>query len=442
MSHLPSTSPRRVPAGRAARLGRLGAMATGIAGNVLASGLRSAARGERPEFRRLLLTPANATRMADDLARMRGAAMKLGQLLSMEASDVLPPELATILSRLQAGADPMPPRDLKARLTGAWGADWLRQFAAFDPRPIAAASIGQVHRATLRDGRIVAVKVQYPGVARSIDSDVDTLAALIRVSGLLPRGFDMDPYLLEARQQLRLEADYLQEAAFLETYAVRLGQTERFEVPAVLRDWTTPDVLTLSFHDSQPIDRLADAPQALRDRVARDLIDLVLREIFEFGLIQSDPNFANFRYNPATGRIVLLDFGATRVIAPEIVAACRAALRAGLTGDGPSMEAALGRLGLLPHTMAPRHRAAVLSMIGTVLDAVRGGVVDFGSTELLARLRAEGRALADDRMPPPEVPMDLLYLQRKIGGIYLLASMLRARVPVRAVIEDHLRPGD
>ncbi|MEM7212871.1 MAG: AarF/UbiB family protein [Pseudomonadota bacterium] len=159
------------------------------------SGLRQVARGQRPGFQDLLLTPGNIHRIANELARMRGAAMKIGQLLSMDTGDVLPAELAAIMARLRANADHMPPRQLKTVLTKAWGEGWLRKFESFDARPIAAASIGQVHRARTRDGRDMALKVQYPGVARSINSDVANVGALIKMTGLVPNGFDLAPIL-------------------------------------------------------------------------------------------------------------------------------------------------------------------------------------------------------------------------------------------------------
>ncbi|SNS24952.1 ABC1 kinase family protein [Tropicimonas sediminicola] len=434
--------PNPVPAGRAARLHRLGMMATGIAGNMAAAGARSVTRGERPDLRQLLLTPANATRIADDLARMRGAAMKVGQLLSMEAGDVLSPELATILSRLRAAADPMPPQQLKTVLRDAWGSDWRRSFRQFDTRPIAAASIGQVHRAKLRDGTQLAIKVQYPGVARSIDSDIDNLGTLIRVSGLLPAGFEIAPYLAEAKRQLHLEADYRFEAEQLTAYARLLGETTRFEIPTVAKQWSTGSVLAMSYHPSRSIDWLAEASQGDRDRVARDLIALLLDEIFRFGVIQSDPNFANYRYNPESGRVVLLDFGATRRLAPEIVDRCREILVAVLAGDTDGIETAFVALGALPDEMPRQHRARILAMIRMVFDELRRDELDFGDSDLLTRLRAEGQALAEDRVSPPEVPMDLLYLQRKIGGIFLLATRLRARVAVGPLLDPFAKARD
>ena len=142
-----------VPGGRLSRLARLGSLATGVAGGMLAEGARQLAAGKRPKVSELVLTPANARRVADQLAQLRGAAMKMGQLLSMDAGELLPRELTDILARLRADADHMPPGQLNTVLGQAWGRDWRRQFAEFGQRPIAAASIVASAGRTRRSSR-------------------------------------------------------------------------------------------------------------------------------------------------------------------------------------------------------------------------------------------------------------------------------------------------
>ncbi len=408
-------------------------------GGMAMSGARHLAKGERPALRDVLLTPANMRRVANELAHMRGAAMKIGQLMSMDTGDVLPPELVEILARLRSDAHFMPQRQLKQVLIANWGSDWMRHFARFDVRPIAAASIGQVHRAQLRDGRDVAVKVQYPGVARSIDSDVSNVGALVQVSGLLPAGFDLAPYLDEARRQLREETDYLQEGRYLTAYSAKVAADDRFVLPELYGDWTTSDILVISFVEGRPIEDARSLPQADRDRIATDLIDLLLAEVFRFGLMQTDPNFANYRYNYDTRRIVLLDFGATRRLKPATSALYHDLMSAGLAQDTRRVEQAATALGVIGPDIASAHRAQILTMIQTVFDALRAGdPFDFATTKLSDRLQVDGMALAEAGFVPPPLPMDVLYLQRKFGGIFLLANRLQARVPVRALLESYL----
>jgi predicted unusual protein kinase regulating ubiquinone biosynthesis (AarF/ABC1/UbiB family) len=166
---------RPVPASRFSRLVQLGRLGSGIAGGVVGEGLRQLGSGNRPKAADLLLTPANARRLAERLAEMRGAAMKLGQLLSMEAGDVIPDPLPEILSRLREQANPMPLGQVADVLDAAWGEGWKNRFRRFHFTPLAAASIGQVHEAETKDGRRLAIKIQYPGIARSIDSDLDNV---------------------------------------------------------------------------------------------------------------------------------------------------------------------------------------------------------------------------------------------------------------------------
>lgn len=426
---------RAVPSGRLRRMAALGGLAMGIGGRVLAEGAMRLAQGERPRLGDLLLTPGNARRVTDQLAQLRGAAMKVGQLLSMDAGEMLPAELAAILARLRADADPMPPAQLRRVLDGAWGAGWLSRFRRFDVRPIASASIGQVHRAQTKDGRDLAIKVQYPGIRASIDSDVDNVAALMRLSGLVPGRLDVKPLLAEAKRQLHEEADYRREAAQMRRFGGLLAGREGFVVPVPQGDLSGGEVLAMDYVDSVPIETLEDAPQAVRDDVATRLIGLVLEELFDFNLMQTDPNFANFRWQTATGRVVLLDFGAARSFPDGLAARFRAVVQAGIAGEPEAMLRAMTVMGYLPEGLGEGHRRAVVELADLAFGPMRaGGVYDFAQRDLVMELRDRGMALGMDRdlwhVPPPEV----LFLHRKFGGLYLLVARLRARVDLDAVL--------
>jgi len=228
-------------------------MAGGVAGGMLAEGTRQLRAGKRPKARDMLLTPANARRVADQLATMRGAAMKVGQILSMDTGDFLPRELADILARLRSDARYMPPGQLDQVMSEAYGDNWESQFYGFEHKPLAAASIGQVHRTLSPDGREIVLKVQYPGVAGSIDADVDNIASLLKISGLLPSEFDIAPLLDDAKAQLQDEADYNKEAEFLAAFGGLLAGDERFLVPEVLPELTCKTVLAMTYVSGQPI---------------------------------------------------------------------------------------------------------------------------------------------------------------------------------------------
>ncbi len=432
----PRARPLPVPSRRLSRLARLGGLAGGVIGGVALRGAGELARGRRPDLRGLVLTPGNAARLAGELARMRGAAMKVGQLISMDAGDVLPPELAEVLARLRSEADFMPPRQLRAALDAAWGRGWLKRFETFEVRPLAAASIGQVHRARTRDGRDLAIKVQYPGVRQSIDSDVDNVAALIRMSGLVPGQVDLAPLLAEAKRQLHEEADYAREGRCLARFGALLADAPDYRVPGLHADLTTDSVLAMDYAPGAPVEALAGAPQAERDRAAERLIRLALRELFEFRLMQTDPNFANYR-TAADGALVLLDFGATREIDAAVAQRYRALLRAGLAGE--DLEPHARALGLFAADTAAHHRAAILRMMGMAFAALDADTAfDFTDRGFADRMRAEGMALGRDGDFWHVPPMDVLFLQRKFAGLYLLCARLGARVHLRPLVAPWL----
>ena len=430
---------RAVPSGRLARFGRFGRLAGGVAGGVLTEGARRLASGERPRMSDLLLTPGNAARVADQLAHLRGAAMKLGQMISMDAGDILPPELTAVLARLRENAHHMPPAQLDKVLAQEWGRDWRRRFRHFQAHPIAAASIGQVHRAELPDGRLLAIKVQYPGVAASIDADVDNVATLLRVSGLLPRELDVAPLLTEAKRQLHEEADYARELAMLERYRGLIGDDPAYLVPAAEPAFSTGRVLAMAFAAGAPIDTLVDQPQEVRDAAAEALVRLVLRELFDWGVMQTDPNFANYRWQAAEegrpARLVLLDFGAARHVLPATRTGYHRLLMAGLDGDRDRVRDAAVDAGFLGQAAAERHRATVDRMIDVILTAVhRPGPLDFADRAFLQVVREDAKAMAEDRATWHLPPIDTLFVQRKVSGTALLCARLGARIDVMSLV--------
>ena len=433
---------RKVPSARLSRLAGFGQLAGGVASGVLAEGVRRLARGERPHLSDLLLTPANAVRVTEQLSRLRGAAMKLGQMISMDAGDVLPAELTTILARLRDAAHFMPPAQLNQVLAEQWGADWRKRFARFESTPVAAASIGQVHRAILHDGRVIAVKVQYPGVADSIDADVDNVATLLRISGLLPASLDIAPLLAEAKRQLHEEADYIREAAQMHRYGALLAGADDFVVPPALPDLSGRRVLAMDFVHGEPIEALASASQDVRDRAMAALLGLMLREMFEFGFMQTDPNFANYRWQADTGRIVLLDFGAARAVPEHTIAGYRQLLRAGLAEDRAALIAALVEMGFISPLALQRHARALDAMIEVLVAHLgRPGLFDFADRSFVERLRGHAQTIVADRATWHIPPAEMLFLQRKVSGMALLAVKLRARLPVRAMVSEALGDG-
>ncbi|MEM1051812.1 MAG: AarF/ABC1/UbiB kinase family protein [Pseudomonadota bacterium] len=430
---------RAVPSSRIARIGSFGRLAGGVAGGMAAEGIRRLASGEGFNPRDLILTPGNVTRMTDRLSHMRGAAMKMGQMISMDAGDFLPEELSSILARLRDQANFMPTRQLDQVLKSEWGNDWRRQFKWFNPRPIAAASIGQVHKAMTRDGQELAIKVQYPGIAKSIDSDVDNVMTLLKIAGFAPPELEIDKLLAAAKKQLHEEADYQREGEQMELYRRRMEGEEGFVVPRLHHELTRGSILAMSFEAGTGIEDLKDEPQERINDICARLMRLVSRELFEFGIMQTDPNFANFRYRRETDEIILLDFGACRTVDPAVANGYRNMLEAGLNGNREEVLAATIEAGFMMSIVAERHPERVGRMIDIVINEMRADApFDFGDRSFVPLLREEGWEIAQDKETWAFPPIETLFVQRKVSGTALLGARLKAKVNVRRMTEEIL----
>ena len=425
-----------VPQSRLERLARLGLAAGELAVGGALEGLRRLAQ-QRPASGPRMLSAANAERLAERLAQLRGAAMKLGQMLSLQGEDVLPPEFARALAGLRAEAAPMPVEQLRRVLGREYGKGWERRFARFDWEPIAAASIGQVHRARTRDGRELALKIQYPGVARSISSDVDNVAALLKLFNLLPFDVDVAGIVAEAKRQLLQEADYLAESGFLEHYAQLVADVPLLIVPRVHRDFTTTRVMAMDYVEGEPLESLAAAgvPQAQRDAAGTLLERLLFRELFEFRVMQTDPNFANYLVQPG-GRMVLLDFGATRAFSAQFVANFARITRAVIDDEPETIARYALAIGYITADDPPERVRAAVDVIRLVCEPLRRrGPYDFAASDLPSRARALGFELAVRRgllrAPPPET----MFLHRKLVGSFLLLAKIGARVDANRLVQ-------
>jgi predicted unusual protein kinase regulating ubiquinone biosynthesis (AarF/ABC1/UbiB family) len=416
-----------------------------MAGEFAAGGLADGAKrlvGAGPmDAASIFLSGPRATKLARRLSQMRGAAMKLGQLLSLEGDDLLPPEFAEALAVLRATADTMPAGQVRRALGRAYGKGWEARFREFDFDPLAAASIGQVHGAVTSDGRVVALKIQYPGVARSIDSDVNNLASLLRMTRILPVEVDISKIVAEAKRQLRQEADYEQEAEHLKRYRILVADEPFVLVPRVHDDLTTKRVLAMERAEGRPIEdlRSPDYPQSLRDRAGEQLQRLMFRELFEFAFMQTDPNFANYLFDPDSSRLVLLDFGSAREFSPEFVEHYRRITLAMVTGDREEIRRAAVAIGYLGGDESAERAKAMANLIMLVGEPLRHqGRYDFGRSRLAARARDAGFNLVVRkgfmRAPPPET----IFLHRKMAGTFLLCTRIGARVDTRALVAPYL----
>ncbi|CAL8069054.1 unnamed protein product [Calicophoron daubneyi] len=261
---------RRVPSSRVGRLAGFGNLAVGL-------GLSAAAQWTKKQVglagesssgnSNPLLTEANLERIVDTLCRMRGAALKLGQMLSIQDDSVVSPQLQRIFERVRQAADFMPVKQMRGVMASELGPDWSSLLAEFDEKPFAAASIGQVHRGVLHDGKVVAIKVQYPGVADSIDADITNLMSLLNRFNILPRGLFAERAVKVAKRELKAECDYLREASYCKRFATLLSDDPVFQVPAVVDSLTTQRVFTAEYMNGLVLDECISLPQPVRNWV-------------------------------------------------------------------------------------------------------------------------------------------------------------------------------
>lgn len=431
---------KAVPKTRLSRLGKIARMAGGVASGMIGEGARQLSQGKRPKVSDLLLTPSNARRVADQLATMRGAAMKVGQLLSMETSDFLPPELAEILAQLRNRAFIMPREQLIDSLASAYGEDWESNFKHFEFEPLASASIGQVHRATTMDDRDIVLKIQYPGVAESIDSDVDNIATLFRVTKILPKHMDITDLLRDAKLQLHEEANYVQEAAYLDAFQDALGDDSHYVIPKHHSDLSTTRILAMDFVNGESIESLGELDPSIVDNLMKKMFELTFKELFELRLMQTDANFANYLFQHDTHKIVLLDFGASRQFSKRFAIDYKRLIRAVTAGDAEATILAADKLGYKASEASKRYQEFLVEVFDIALEPFsKPGLYDFKTAQLsnrLSQLSQDGYSFREFWQTPPT---DILYLHRKLGGMYMLATRLGARVNTHAIASPYLQ---
>jgi aarF domain-containing kinase len=434
-------SQSEVPSGRLSRIFHYGSLAAGIGLNAASQGLKHYAAGntEAISMKSLVLSPQNIERMAKKFSKMRGAALKIGQMLSLQDSNFLPKEIQHILLRVQNSAHYMPPGQLERVMVGDLGLDWReRLFTNFDDVPIAAASIGQVHTAVTDDLTPVVVKVQYPGVANSIDSDLSNILMLLTASSLLPPGLFLDKTIANARVELKWECDYIREAQSLIRMREFLKDDEVFEVPRVFHQLCGEHVLTMERMRGVEIVK-GDWDQSTKDWIATHIMRLCLLEIKKFKFMQTDPNWANFLYNEKTKKIELLDFGAARDFSDHFIENYVEVLRAAVKKDRQKVEEVSKELGYLTGLESPQMVKAHVDSVMCLGEAFspvdnNGQPFNFKKQTITDRVRGNVGLMLNERLTPP--PEETYSLHRKLSGVFLLCARLNATVPCEDLFRE------
>ncbi|GAC1336654.1 MAG: AarF/UbiB family protein [Acetobacteraceae bacterium] len=276
---------------------------------------------------------AHAEDLKSILGGLKGPLMKVAQILST-IPDALPEEYSAELAQLQANAPPMGWAFVRRRMAGELGPDWQSKFANFGQTAAAAASLGQVHRATLPDGTDVACKLQYPDMPSTVDADLKQLKLAMGLYKRIDSVIQGDDIYAEIAERLREELDYLREAAQLRLYRIMLRDQPLVSVPQPIGDYTTKRLLTMTWLDGTPMQKRIDddPPLEVRNNIARALFYAWYVPFYRFGVIHGDPHLGNYQVRADEG-LNLLDFGAIRVFPPRFVAGVIALYEAIRDGD-------------------------------------------------------------------------------------------------------------
>lgn len=389
---------------------------------------------ERRKELRHDLAYRSADEVAEELGAMKGVLMKLGQMASYIYDD-MPVTVRAAMSRLQQKAPPMTPALADSVIREELGGPPERVFAEWDSLPFAAASIGQVHRAITRDGRAVAVKVQYPGIARSITSDLRNVGLLRRVVGAAFPGLDTRTFVEEVASRIQEEVDYVREAESQELFARYYDGHPVIRVPHVIEGLSTARVLTSELDSGASFDELLTWDQQERDLAAETIHRFVFRSLYRLHAFNGDPHPGNYLFHRG-GRVTFLDFGLTKLFTDEDLAPLVDAVRyLVFDKDNEGFRAALERAGFIK-AGAPVSTELVVDRFGQFYGTV---LRDAPMTITPAYASAIVRRFFDARSPLApysNVPREYVIMQRINLGLYAVLGSLNATANWRRIAEE------
>jgi predicted unusual protein kinase regulating ubiquinone biosynthesis (AarF/ABC1/UbiB family) len=400
---------------------------------------------------------AQARELADELGRLKGSVMKAGQMLSLYGQYFLPEEAVEVLATLQDNTPAVSWSFVEPQLLDSLGEEALRALD-INRKPIAAASLGQAHLATIRKtGEQVVVKIQYPGVANAIDSDIATLSRLVAATRLAPNALDLTDVFSELRDMLVRECDYVQERGFTEAFQSRLEGNSRFVVPRVYPEFCAQRVLTTRYEPGFSVasPEVQALSQARRNALGKAFVDLFVTEFFDWKLVQTDPHFGNYRVRidqaGENDQIVTLDFGATRTFEASFVESYSRIVRGSLQHNRREVAQGVLEIGLMNSGTPASVLEGFADLTELIVEPFRkpfdavvppglytpGGAYRFGDTDLPVRVGQTAALKMMSRhfkIPPQEI----IFLHRRIVGVLVTLKTLRAELRLHELLKPYL----
>jgi predicted unusual protein kinase regulating ubiquinone biosynthesis (AarF/ABC1/UbiB family) len=420
-----------------ARLG-LGAgarAATSALGGLLDSEVASKARKKAHWI-------GQAGRLVAELGELKGSLMKAGQMLSVYGEHFFPAEVNELLRTLQSDSPPVDFAEIRKVLLRSLGADRVA-LLEIEEAPCGAASLGQVHRARIKEsGELLALKIQYPGVERAIDGDVKALKRVLALADFLPKIPATDELFEEVRSMLKREVNYPLEEKMLTFYGEKVAGDSRYVVPRSFPEFSGKRVLAMSFEEGARIDgpEVAALSQERRNALALAVLDLYFKELFQWGRVQTDPHFGNFRVRigRSSDQLVMYDFGAIRDLLAKFTDPYRRMLRGTFHNHRPEFENAGLELGVLSHEDPQEIKDLFYQVCLMITEPfLPPQPYDWSATELPQRLSKAGWEMVR-KFPLRSPPRELVFLDRKMAGNFTLLAKLRAKIDGRTLLEPYL----
>ncbi|CAD51273.1 ABC1 family [Plasmodium falciparum NF54] len=374
----------------------------------------------------IIMNEKNAEILANGLSKMRGVVLKLGQMISLQ-DEYLSPILIKALKIVHNSADIMPKNQLIQVLKKEIGEDYEKKFDYFNYEPFASASIGQVHDAIINKKKKVAVKIQYPGVYESIDSDIKNLLFINQYTNLILKNLYIENLCNVIQKELKCECDYINEAKYYALFKNIFKNSKYFYVPSIYPEYITKHVLVTSYVNGITLDEVSKKlPQPIRDSIGQRILYLCLHELFVFKVMNTDPNLGNFLYDIEKDKLCLIDFGATRSYKNEFVDQYLRLVKASIEEDQSKIYHYSFMLNFFNGQENQEMKTSHIKSVILVGEPFKTDIYDFGHRDIAKQIYNLLPKIIYNRLVPPR--SEIYTLHRKLSGCYLICMKLKAKV--------------